>query len=131
MVWIGFGCGAVLYANSGVMVGLADVSKAAGDITGAAGQLASAGANVTIKVSSMGIEALSTAQHAAGEFLYGVDLLEVTVHRTSLTMAGRAASLTGFAGVTTFLRRRAHGSLTKWRMSPQAFPHSRLRTRYC
>ena len=101
MVWIGFGCGAVLYANSGVMVGLADVSKAAGDITGAAGQLASAGANVTIKVSSMGIEALSTAQHAAGEFLYGVDLLEVTVHRTSLKMAGLSSSR-----LTEWLRRR-------------------------
>ncbi len=101
MVWIGFGCGAVLYANSGVMVGLADVSKAAGDITGAAGQLASAGANITIKVSSMGIEALSTAQHAAGEFLYGVDLLEVTVHRTSLKMAGLSSSR-----LTEWLRRR-------------------------
>ncbi len=49
----------------------------------------------------MGIEALSTAQHAAGEFLYGVDLLEVTVHRTSLKMAGLSSSR-----LTDWLRRR-------------------------
>ncbi len=87
-VWIGVALMAVLGANSGVLRGLSSVTQAAGDFSNAAGQLAGAGANVTVKVSSIGIDALSTAQHAAGEFVYGVDLLGVTLHRTTLRMAG-------------------------------------------
>ncbi len=74
-------------ANSGAMVGLADASTAAGDIT-----------NVTIKVSSTGIGALSIAQHGAGAFSLASALLG-EVAPVTLKMAGLSSnpSLTGFA----------------------------------
>ena len=122
-VWIGVALMAVLGANSGVLRGLSSVTQAAGDFSNAAGQLAGAGANVTIKVSSIGIDALSTAQHAAGEFMYGVDLLGVTLHRTTLRMAGLSPGhLTNWQGKREDLPEPARSwILLRSRMCPAGY----------
>ena len=64
--------------------GLRKTSEALGEVSAAAGDLASASANVTVAVTELGVKALTTMTSAAGELLNGVDLLNVSLHRSSV-----------------------------------------------
>ena len=71
-------------SNSGFLRGLANASQALGGVSSAAGDLVGAGANMTVKFTTISLEAVSTAQHAAAEFYFGVDVLDIKIHRSTL-----------------------------------------------
>ena len=71
-------------SNSGFLRGLANASQALGGVSSAAGDLVGAGANMTVKFTTISLEAVSTAQHAAAEFYSGVDVLDIKIHRSTL-----------------------------------------------
>ena len=75
----------ILVFGSGVRIlgGVSRMTDALADITQAAGHLVGAGANATVRATNLGVVALSTTSAAVNDLLYGVDLVNVSLHRTS------------------------------------------------
>ena len=78
----------VFHHNSGLFDGLANASYALAGVSAAAGNLAGAGANVTVAFSTVGVEIVNTATNAAHEAWQGIDLFNVSIHRTTIKIAG-------------------------------------------
>ena len=75
---------AVFGGNNNIFAGGASTTQALAEITSAAGDLAGATANASIKVKDLGIFVLSTSASAVGELWHGVDLVNVSLTRTTV-----------------------------------------------
>ncbi len=73
----------ILGSGSRFFDGLNSFGRAIEGVTSAAGNLADAGANITIALSDIAVGSVSVASSAMDEALHGVDLLNVTIDRTS------------------------------------------------
>ena len=85
-VAIAMGCGMF----PGSLQGLGEAVAAVSSITQAAGSVLSAGANASIAVSTIAVDALATSVSAVDEVWRGVDVLNVSLHRS----AGKAVAHT-------------------------------------
>ncbi len=76
--------GAVAYGNNRLLASFATLSEAAGEVV-------VAGANVTTAFTTFTVRALATIGSTADDFWRGVDLLDVSIHRSTAKMVGRSA----------------------------------------
>ena len=81
---------AIIYSNARLWSGLSATAEAFGDLSEAAGNVAGAGANVTVQVAKLGIDVLNTASNTADELRRGVDVLNITLRRTTGKIGGRS-----------------------------------------
>ncbi len=80
----------IIYSNARLWSGLSATAEAFGDLSEAAGNVAGAGANVTVQVAKLGIDVLNTASSTADELRRGVDVLNITLRRTTGKIGGRS-----------------------------------------
>ena len=75
--------GAIGWSNARFFAGISAASEAVGGVVSAAGEVAGAGANATVKVTLLGLQALSTASSFVEEFMHGIDVTDMNVRQTS------------------------------------------------
>ena len=94
---------AFIYSNARLWPGIGVTAEVFGDRPEVVGNVAGAGANVTVQVAKLDADVLNTARNTADELRRGVDVLNITLRRTTGKIGGRSPD-----SLTLWVANRSH-----------------------